>query len=199
MKTWFPFFLAISINAKAQNINFHLTGDYNIYSRYVNPHGINDTVASSAGQLFGILPSLGIATFFGSDKFAFSIDSKANIKLYTIHYNIKKFKGISSIDFPVIGKLNYGFYMKKHDIEGHFHIGIGQQWNKTELFFNRKNFHRNYYSTYVVEIALGIGNAKYSNSFFIRYGFGQNNSGSFNCGINYNVGSTKKYKAIQTN
>ena len=171
----------------------NITND--LYQRFTNPESENDAdIYRSAGSLllnFGIGPKIWV----GAPRFSFSLESSANIGLLGLA--LKDFKGMGTHHIPVIGRLNFGG-LSGLDKEGKFgwSIGGGVQFNKTELYYTSDKYEtsldRNYFTTYVGQVAYGFGISGFSIQGVLRVGYNPDTkANSFNFGFQYDFNIPK--------
>ncbi len=181
------------------------TLSFDIYNVHSNPTINSGSRSSGNGSAFLNL-GLGPKIWYGSDRFSVSAETQANLGLFGL--SIKDYKGLGSISFPIIAKLNFGG-MSALNKEGEmgYSIGGGIQYTKTELYglnddATADGITRPYYRTYIVQAGLGFGMSGFTGAGFIRYGFnpGLDGAHNFHIGIqtDFNFLKLKKIKTIES-
>jgi len=179
---------------KAQ-FGYGITFSNDIYNRYTNPEQKNIDVYEGNGSLLLNL-GLGPKIWIGAPKFSFSLESQAKIGLLGLA--LKDFKGMGNHAVPVIGRFNFGG-LSGLDKEGKFgwSIGGGIQFNKTELYYTADKYSdqgidRNYFRTYVGQIAYGFGLSGFAIQGVLRVGYDPDTkANSFNFGLQYDLNFPK--------
>lgn len=174
--------------ASAQvGVGLVMAGD--LYQRYVNPVEEGVDAGRSAGAAISSL-ALGPKIWLGGNNFSFSVEGQAHIA--PLSFNVTEYKGLGAVAFPLIGKFNFGAAsgFNEDKLLG-WSIGGGIQYNKTELFGVSNKFpdlERNFFPTYIGELALSLGIAGFDLGFYCRMGFGEDKARSFNLGyiLNFN-------------
>lgn len=167
-----------------------------IYQRYSNPS--DDIAYGGAGSTLlniGVGPKI----WLGNPSFSVSAEAQANLGLFGL--GLKDYKGLGMVSFPLMAKLNFAG-LSGLDREGRFglSIGGGLQWNKTELYYLKNSFEdqgvtRDYFKTYVGEIAYGFGISGFSGQVYLRVGVNPDEeSNSFNFGLKYDFNIPKLRK-----
>jgi len=158
-----------------------LAFNYDLYSILSNPEdGIASNNNGSALFTFGLGPKL----WFGKDKFAFTVEAQAAIA--PLGLSLGDYKGLGAVSFPIMAKLNFGGMAGYSRLmEPGFSIGGGLQYNKTEIFglkeeFVAKGVKRDYFKTYNIQAAAGVGISGFVGSLFVRYGFNPDLTGASN-------------------
>ena len=192
-------FLVIALACSTYVLNaqfgYGLTFSNDIYNRYTNPEQKDIDVYEGNGSLllnFGLGPKIWI----GAPKFSFSLETQAKIGMLGLA--LKDFKGMGNHSIPIIGRLNFGG-LTALDKEGKFgwSIGGGIQLNKTELYYTTNEYSdrgidRNYFRTYVGQIAYGFGLSGFAIQGVLRVGYNPDTkANSFNFGLQYDLNVPK--------
>lgn len=168
-------------------VGFGMTGSTDLYQRYVNPDdGLASPSSGSAMINFGAGPKI----WFGGKGFSLSLEGQAVIGVFA--FSVKDYKGLGSLAFPVMAKLNFGG-LSGFDKESKmgFSLGGGLQYNRTEIFglkdtYQKLGVTRDYFRTIVVQAGYGIGISGFIAQGFVRYGFSDDlGANSLNIGIQY--------------
>lgn len=167
---------------------YGFTVSNDLYQRYINPA---DEIASpSAGSAILNL-GIGPKIWVGNKNISFSAEGQAVLGFLAL--SSKDYKGLGSIAFPVMGKLNFKG-LSTFDKEGRmgFSIGGGFQQNRTEFFglsdeFVSKGVTRNYFTTYIIQGGYGFGLSGFTAHGFVRYGFNPDikNISTLNIGLQF--------------
>lgn len=188
-------FLVIALACSTYMLNaqfgYGLTFSNDIYNRYQNPEQQNIDVYEGNGSLLLNIGG-GPKIWIGAPKFSFSLEAQAKIGLAGIA--LKDFKGMGNHSIPIIGRLNFGG-LSGLDKEGKFgwSIGGGIQYNKTELYYTTDKFSdlgvdRNYFRTFVGQVAYGFGLSGFAIQAVLRYGYDPDtDANSFNFGLQYDL------------
>lgn len=193
-------FLLFVFNSYSQ-IGFGTVGGLDFYQRYSNP---DDNIAyrSSGNALFNIV--WGPRVWIGKKNLSLSVEGQVNLGLTSLA--LKDYKGLGSVAFPVIAKINFkglsGFYA---GFSPGISLGAGMQWSKTELFYLSKNYkdkgvERKFNKTYIAQIDFGAGSFGTAGSFYVRYGRNFDTKASIlNTGIIISINNSyiKKHKEYQ--
>ncbi|MCO6464778.1 MAG: hypothetical protein J5I52_11590 [Saprospiraceae bacterium] len=194
--------LLMTMNVQAQfGYGFTLSND--LYNRYVNPKNDNWSASSGSAMLnLGAGPKIWI----GGKKFSFSAEGQAVLGILSL--STKQYKGLGSVAFPIMGKLNFnGLSTFEREGKLGFSIGGGIQYNKTELWgvtdeFQAKGLQRDFFVTYVAQAGIGFGVSGFTLHGFVRYGINPDDksSNSLNVGIQYdfNRPMMKKIKSPES-
>lgn len=192
-------FLVIALACSTYVLNaqfgYGLTFSNDIYNRYTNPEQKDIDVYEGNGSLllnFGLGPKIWI----GAPKFSFSLETQAKIGMLGLA--LKDFKGIGNHSIPIIGRFNFGG-LTALDKEGKFgwSIGGGIQLNKTELYYTSNEYtdrgiDRNYFKTFVGQIAYGFGLSGFAIQGVFRVGYNPDTkANSFNFGLQYDLNVPK--------
>lgn len=192
-------FLVIALACSTYVLNaqfgYGLTFSNDVYNRYTNPEQEDIDVYEGNGSLLLNL-GLGPKIWIGAPKFSFSLESQAKIGL--LGMALKDFKGLGNHSIPVIGRFNFGG-LTALDKEGKFgwSIGGGVQFNKTELYYlagdySDRGIDRNYFRTYVGQIAYGFGLSGFAIQGVLRVGYDPDTkANSFNFGLQYDLNVPK--------
>lgn len=182
----FIFLVSMVADGMAQ-FGYGLTTKTGLYERWSNPEDdISSRSAGSALLNVGVGPKI----WLGSSNFTVSIEASANLAPFA--FSLSEFKGLGAASFPVIARLNFGGMsgLNKKGTIG-LSVGGGWQWAKTELFglktkFEQEGVQRDFYKSFVGEVAAGFGMSGFTGYLFVRYG--RNNDlgvKTFNLGIGY--------------
>ena len=168
---------------------------YNIYS---NPEDVQDVHRKNGSALLNL--GIGPKIWFGAKDFSFSVESLVNFS--PLGLAIKDYKGLGAVSFPIMGKVNFkGLSGFNKDTGLGYSIGGGIQYNKTELFglkdsFESQGVQRDFYRTYNVQAAVGVGLTGFSGYLYGRYGFNPDLDGArnFHIGLqlDFNFSELKK-------
>jgi hypothetical protein len=166
------FLYLFSSSSTFAQFGYGFTVSNDLYHRYVNPK--DDIASPSAGSAILNL-GVGPKIWIGNKNISFSAEGQAVLGFLTV--SSKDNKGLGSIAFPVMAKLNFKG-LSTFDKEGKmgFSIGGGFQENRTEFFglsdeFLAKGVRRNYFKTYIVQAGYGFGLSGFTAHGFLRYGF----------------------------
>lgn len=173
---------------------YGVTFSNDIYNRYTNPEQDIDVYEGNGSLLFNL--GVGPKIWIGAPIFSFSLETQAKIGLFGLA--LKDFKGMGNHAIPIIGRLNFGG-LTGLDKEGKFgwSIGGGIQLNKTELYYTTdsysdKGVDRNYFRTFVGQVAYGFGLSGFAIQGVLRYGFNPDTkANSFNFGLQYDLNFPK--------
>ncbi len=168
----FVIVLSVTIGKGQGNfgIGFTFTEDlYNVYSN--EPDGIAHNKNGNVILTLGLGPKIWV----GGKKFSISAEGQA---LYGITgVAIKDYKGMGSLAFPFMAKLNFGGLSGLNkDMGFGFSLGGGLQYSKTELYglsqdFADQGVTRDYFKTYNIQLGAGGGISGFTGQFFVRYGY----------------------------
>ncbi|MDG1717178.1 MAG: hypothetical protein P8H42_06070 [Saprospiraceae bacterium] len=184
-------------------LGYGFTVSNDIYSWYQNPESIgpNEELLDVHEGNGSLLLNLGMGPkiWIGAPKFSFSLEAQAKIGLFGLA--VKDFKGLGNHSIPVVGRLNFGG-LSGLDKEGKFgwSIGGGVQWNKTELFYTLNDYtllgvDRNYFKTYVGQVAYGFGLSGFTIHAVLGVGYNPDTEArSFNFGLQYDFNLPKLKK-----
>ncbi len=189
------FALACSTIALNAQFGYGLTFSNDVYNRYANPEQEDIDVYEGNGSLLLNL-GLGPKIWIGAPKFSFSLETQAKIGLLGLA--LKDFKGMGNHAIPIIGRFNFGG-LTALDKEGKFgwSIGGGIQLNKTELYYTTNEYSdrgidRNYFRTYVGQVAYGFGLSGFAIQGVLRVGYNPDTkANSFNFGLQYDLNIPK--------
>lgn len=180
------FFVCFILESNAQ-FGYGITSKTGIYERWSNPEDdVSSRTSGSALINLGVGPKI----WLGTSKFSLSVEASANIAPFA--FSLKEFKGLGAASFPVLARLNFGGLsgLNKKGTIG-VSIGGGVQWAKTELFglnseFEEQGVTREFYKSFIGEVAAGFGMSGFTGYLFIRYG-ANNDIGvkTFNIGVGY--------------
>ena len=161
--------------------------NYNLYSWYQNKSKTNQSVSRS-GQVLNILPGLGLNLWCGDIKhWILSVEGGVNYLPFAL--NINQYSGMGSLSFPLIAKIHFPV-AKQKSLWAMLHIGIGAQFNRTDLYDRRNNSVQNnsFFTTIAGELGIHVAAVGFLRrqirdiEYFIRVG-GYENSISINTGI----------------
>lgn len=151
-------------------IGFTFTDDiYNIYSN--EPDGIAHNKNGNVLLTLGLGPKIWI----GGQKFSISAEGQAVYGITGVAIMDKK--GVGSVAFPFMAKLNFGGLSGLNkDMGLGFSLGGGIQYSKTEIYGLSQEYAdlgvtRDYFKTYNVQVAGGIGISGFTAQLFCRYGY----------------------------
>jgi len=176
-----------------------LTFSDDLYNKYNNP---DDNIAHGGNGSVLLSPAIGPKIWIGKDKFSLSLEAQANIGL--LGFGIKDYKGLGSVSFPMMAKLNFGGLsgLNKNMAFG-WSLGGGLQYSKTEIYglkeeFADKGVVRDYFKTYNVQLGAGIGVSGFTAHLFGRYGFNKDlvgaNNFHFGFQMDFNIIKMKQIK-----
>lgn len=164
-------FLIVPISLGAQ-FEFGYTSGFDLYQRYKNP--VDEIAYPAAGNALLSL-NAGPKIWLGTPKFSLSLEAQANLGLLTLA--VKDFKGLGSISFPLLAKLNFNALSgMTEDFGAGWAIGGGVQYSKTELYYLSGKFKdlgvvRKLFPTYIAEINFGGGGFANIGYLYLRYGY----------------------------
>ncbi|MBK7811721.1 MAG: hypothetical protein IPI50_10865 [Saprospiraceae bacterium] len=172
-----------TLNAQFQS-SFILGLD--IYQQYRNP---SPTGQLKSGQSSGSVVSgvpIGLQFGYSSKNVGIALEISAN--LAPLALDIQEYKGLGAVSIPLLLKGNFGALtgLSPDKLIG-YSIGVGVQFNRTELFGLHKSFQyleRSFFPTLISEAAIGGGIGGFCLYFFARIGVGESQSMSLNFGIN---------------
>lgn len=187
-------FTLLTFSAHSQ-VGYGFTVTNDLYQRFQNPEEEDIDAYKGAGSLL-LNVGVGPKIWIGAPRFSFSVESTANIGLLGLA--VKDFKGLGTHHIPVIGRFNFGG-LTGLDREGKFgwSIGGGVQFNKTELYYTTNSYEedgldRNYFTTYVGQIAYGFGLSGFAIQGVLRVGYNPDTkANSFNLGLQYDFNIPK--------
>lgn len=145
---------------------------FDIYERFKNPA---DGIASPSSGNALLNGFVGPKIWLGGPEFSVSVEGQINLGLTS--FSVRDYKGIGSVSFPVLAKLNFGGNTAlDRNFETGYSIGGGIEWSKTELFYLSKEHRalgvsRPFYSNYVIELGIGKGGFGLDGGLYFRYGF----------------------------
>ncbi len=188
---------AFSISLSAQ-FGYGVTVISDIYHRYSNPSdGIAGRSAGSAILNLGMGPKIWI----GGRKVSFSAEAAANIGFLGLA--IKDYKGLGTVSFPIMGKLNFNG-LSGLDKEGQlgFSVGGGIQYSKTELYgladdYQAKGVQRKLFRTYIAQVGYGFGLSGFGAQGFLKYGWNKEKANVISLGIQWDF-NLKQLKKISS-
>jgi hypothetical protein len=163
------FIIPLKITAQFE---FGYTSGFDLYQRYKNP--VDDLAYPGAGNAILSL-NAGPKLWIGSPKISLSLEAQANLGLLTL--SLKDYKGLGSVSFPMLAKLNFNALsgMTK-DFGAGWAVGGGIAYTRTELFYLSEKYkdlgvNRTFYPTYIAEINFGGGGYANIGYFYVRYGY----------------------------
>lgn len=151
---------------------FGYTSGFDLYQRYKNP---TDNIAYPAAGNVILGLNAGPKVWIGSPKVSLSLEAQANLGLLTLA--LKDFKGLGSVSFPLMAKLNFNALSgMTEDFGAGWAIGGGIAYTKTELFYLSGKFKdlgvkRSFYPAYIAEVNFGGGGFSNIGYLYIRYGY----------------------------
>lgn len=180
----------------AQSVGYGLTGKIGLYSRYANP---DDGIASpSVGNVLNL--GLGPKLWLGGERMSVSVEAVATWSPFA--FSLKDYKGMGALAFPVMAKVNFGG-LSTCNREGKFGLSIGGgfQWSKTEVYglknsFEEQGVTRDYFKTFIGEVAYGFGLSGFAGSLFLRYGANNDidaNTLNIGIGLDFNAPNLKEF------
>ena len=162
--------------------------NYNFYCHYQNRSKTNQSVSTS-GQVLNILPGLGLSLWCGDiEHWILSVEGGVDYSPFAL--NVNKYAGMGALSLPITAKLHFPF-AKQKSLWAMLHIGIGAQFNRTELYNragNNPSQNNSFFTTIVGEMGIHVAAVGYWRrqmrdiEYFIRVG-GFENSISINTGI----------------
>jgi len=186
------FTLFIATTSCAQfGIGFTVSND--LYNRYQNPE--DDIAYTGSGSLL-LNMGVGPKIWLGGEDFSISAEAQATIGLFGLA--IKDYKGLGNASFPLIGRLNFGG-LSALNREGKFgwSIGGGLQFSRTELYyisggFKEKGGTRDFFKTYIGEVAYGFGLSGFTATGVLRIGYNNaTKANTVNFGLQYDFNIPK--------
>lgn len=187
----------VSMNAIQAQMGIGLTYSHDLYNRYVNP---KDGLESASNGSFLLNMALGPKIWIGGESFSFSAEAQANWGILGL--SLADYKGLGSASFPIMGKFNFaGLSGLNKEGRFGFSIGGGIQYNKTEIYYQTKDFkekggERSFFRTYVIQAGYGFGISGFTIHGFVKYGFDPDVDGAnnFHFGIQYDFNIPKLKK-----
>jgi hypothetical protein len=180
--------LLLSVNLLLGQLELGYVFGLDFYQRYENP---SDQIAYEGAGNVLLSPFIGPKLWLGGEAFSLSLEGQVNLGLTTLA--IRDYKGLGSVSFPFIAKLNFsGLSGMDKEFKWGFYLGAGMQWTKTELFYLGGDFknlgvERELFPLYVVELGLGRGGFGVDGGLYARYGFHPDLGGSsFHIGLIFN-------------
>ncbi len=172
---------------------YGLTFSNDIYQRYSNPE---DDIAYGAAGSFMLNFGIGPKIWVGGSDVSFSLETQAQIGLLGLAF--KDYKGLGMHSVPIIARINFKG-LSGLDREGRigWSLGGGIQYNKTELFYLANKYEdqgldRNYFKTYVGQVALGFGMSGFVGQAVLRIGYNsETKASSLNLGIQFDFNIPK--------
>lgn len=166
-----------------------ITANYQFYERIVTPNTVNPGESHSVGQVLNLLPGLGLKAWLGGDKVAFSAEGKVEYSPYAVHWRPKYYTGLGALSVPVLAKISYheggefeAIYKDGYTVS----LGVGMQWSTANFYFRPSEIAPvPWYSMYIIELNIGLGDNANNMGFFLRYGQGEDFSSVFKLGVYY--------------
>ncbi len=202
MKIWRLFYLMLVVMMATQTsaqFGIGLTVSDDLYNIYSNER---DGIAHRRNGSVLINPAVGPKIWVGAEKFSVSVEAQANLGLLGLA--VKDYKGLGSVSFPIMTKLNFGGLSGLNkDMAFGWSIGGGIQYNRTEIYGLSQEFRdlgvvRDYFKTYNVQFGAGMGISGFTGHAFVRYGVNPDLDGAnnFHFGIqmDFNIIKMRKIK-----
>jgi hypothetical protein len=157
-------------------------GDW--YQWYQNPTVDGESALTSVGNVL-LNVAIGPKFWVGGEKFSLSVEGHVNWGVTS--FDMHEYKGMGTIAFPMIAKLNFGSLSSFSDSEKKgFYIGGGVQYTRTELYGLTADFidntTRKLFRTWIGEIGYGSGTNGTVTTSFVRVGVGDNDAFTLNVG-----------------
>lgn len=159
-----------------------LTVSNDLYNVYNNPIDVEDIHRRNGSALLSL--GLGPKIWLGAKDLSFSLESTANLS--PLGLALKDYKGLGAVSFPILAKINFKGLSGFNKLTGiGYSIGGGIQYSRTELFglddeFAMRGVQRDFFRTYNVQVAAGLGLTGFSGYAFFRYGFNPDLDGANN-------------------
>lgn len=187
------FFTLFIITGSFAQFGIGMTVSNDLYNRYQNPQ---DEIAYEGSGSFLFNLGVGPKIWLGGEDFSVSAEAQATIGLFGLA--IKDYKGLGNASFPLIGRLNFGGLSGLNkEFKFGWSIGGGLQFNRTELYYVKGSFkddggQRDFFKTYVGEIAYGIGISGFTAAGILRIGYdSETKANTFNIGLQYDFNIPK--------
>lgn len=178
-------------------LGFTISDDlYNVYSNE------RDGIAHRRNGTVLLSPAIGPKIWVGADQFSLSVEAQANLGLLGLA--VKDYKGLGSLSFPIMAKLNFGGLSGLNkDMAFGWSIGGGLQYSKTEIYGLSQEYAdlgvtRDYFKTYNVQFGAGMGISGFTGHAFARWGYNPDLDGAnnfhFGLQMDFNLIKMKKIK-----
>jgi len=164
--------LVISAQVASGQFGIGLTFSDDLYNIYNNEE---DSIAYRRNGSALLNPALGPKIWIGGDKFSISVEAQANLGILGLA--LKDYKGLGSVSFPMMAKLNFGGLSGLNkDMGFGMSVGGGIQYSKTELYgltdeYRELGVTRDYFKTFNIQLAGGMGISGFTAQLFSRFGF----------------------------
>jgi len=190
--------ILIAYQSNAQ-IGLGLTISDDLYNIYNNEE---DGIAHRRKGSALLNPAIGPKIWVGADQFSVSVEAQANLGILGLA--LKDYKGMGSLSFPIMAKLNFGGLSGLNkDMAFGYSIGGGIQYSKTEIYGLSQEYKdlgvtRDYFKTYNVQVGAGMGISGFTGHAFVRYGYNPDLDGAnnfhFGLQMDFNLIKMKKIK-----
>lgn len=166
--------LTLATSALHAQFGYGFTLSNDLYHRYVNPKSDAGNFSRSSGSAILNLGA-GPKLWAGGKNVSLSVEAQAVLGILALSSG--EYKGMGTMAFPVIAKLNFkGLSTMDREGKMGFSIGGGLQWTKTEFYgvtdeYAAKGLKRNYFKTFIVQAGYGFGLSGFTLHGFARYGF----------------------------
>ncbi len=186
----------LMLESVTAQFNSRLVIGTDLYQWYSNPLKVGSTASSSSGGVLSAI--LGSEIMAGRNNY--SVGLEANVNLGWLDFDTD-YKGWGAVSFPFILKLNSGSLSGFSDKLIGWSIGLGMQYQKTELFGLTDAYqftHRIFFPTYIGQIELAGGIGGLILAYYIRLGKNPclENAISFNTGLLFRLNYF--HKNVQT-
>ncbi len=179
-------FSGLTINQVNAQVGGGLVFGGDWYQWYNNPTIDGEEALTSSGNVL-LNVAIGPKFWFGGEKFSLSLEGHVNWGVTS--FDVNDYKGLGSMSFPLIAKLNFGsissFSSNEDDKKG-FYIGGGVQYTRTELYGLTADYvdntTRSMFRTWIGEIGYGSGSDGTVTTSFVRFGVGDDNALTLNVG-----------------
>lgn len=189
--------LSSALTLKAQQLGYGFSFKLDFYSRYSNPPDAK--LSPSAGS---VLLNLGLSPKVWIGSKDFSVSPEAGFMISPLALSSRDYKGLGAVAFPVMLKFHFlGLSNFNASDNFGFSLGVGRQWNRTELFglssdASDLGVERSFFKTWNLEADFGFGLSGFNVHAFVRYGWNNAldaNSLNIGMGYDFNVPALKKY------
>lgn len=167
----------------------------NLYSWYQSPNN-----ASTSGQVFNILPGLGLNIWLGDiNHWIASLGSSFEYTPFAL--GIRHYQGLGALNIPILAKVQFPV-AKQQSLWLMLHIGAGVQFQHTNIAARPPAYqdqHNPFFTTIVGEIGIHISAVGYKRQqfrgaeFFIRTGAAPSGAISFNTGLRVHLKNRFNY------
>jgi len=153
--------------------------DYNLYHWYQEPTRQLNVRPKNVGQVFNVLPGLGVGFILGKKTtLLFSVD--VAVRYFPFSLDLAGYQGMGSVAFPVSANFRI-------PIDGFFFLqfGGGVQWTQINLHERTAahlSFSDPFFMTYFGELAGGIEENIYL-LYFLRFGYHPQQATTFDFGF----------------